>query len=49
MKRKYSTYVTKTKMKEVRVVYIMQIIEVLLPVYLNGIITAPIIKDVTVT
>ena len=47
MKRKYSVYVTRDKMKKIRVVYLVKIMEVLLPVYLKGTAIAPTTKDVT--
>ena len=36
MKRKYLVYVTRDKMKKIRVVYLVKILEVLLPIHLNG-------------
>ena len=47
MKRKYSVYVTGDKMKKIRVVYLVKIMEVLLPIYLNGTAIALTTKDVT--
>ena len=46
MKRKYLVYVTRDKMKKIRVVYLVKIMEVLLPIYLNGTAIAPTTKDV---
>ena len=43
----YSVYVTKDKIKKVRVVYLVKIIEVVLPIYLNGTAIAPTTKHVT--
>ena len=47
LKCKGSVYVTKDKMKKIRVVYLVKIMEVLLPIYLNGTTIAPTTKDVT--
>ena len=47
MKRKYSVYVTRDKVKKIRVVHLVKIMKVLLPIYLNGTTIAPTIKDVT--
>ena len=47
MKRKYLVYVTRDKMKKIRVVYLVKIMEVLLPIYLNGTAITPTTKDVT--
>ena len=47
MKLKYSVYVTRDKMKKIRVVYLVKTMELLLPIYLNGTAIAPTTKDVT--
>ena len=47
MKRKYSVYVTRDKVKKIRVVHLVKIMKVLLAIYLNGTTIAPTIKDVT--
>ena len=47
LKCKGSVYVTKDKMKKIRVVYLVKIMEVLLPIYLNGTTIVPTTKDVT--
>ena len=47
MKRKYSVYVTRGKMKKIRVVYLVKIMEVLLPIHLNLTAIAPTTKDAT--
>ena len=47
MKRRYSVYVTRDKMKKIRVVYLVKIMEVLLSIYLNGRAIAATTKDVT--
>ena len=47
MKRNYSVYVTRDKMKNIRFVYLVKIMQVLLSVYLNGTAIAATTKDVT--
>ena len=47
MKGKYSINVTKSKMKKIGVVYLVQIFAALLPTYLNGATIASATKDVT--
>ena len=47
MKLKYSVYVTRDKMIKIRVAYLVKIMELLLPIYLNGTAVAPTAKDVT--
>ena len=46
LKRKYSVYVVKNKIKK-QVVYLVKIGDVLLQIYLNGLTIAPTTKDVT--
>ena len=47
MKCKYSVYVTIDKMKTIRVLSLVKIIEVLLQIYLNETAITPTTKDVT--
>ena len=47
LKSKYSVYVAKDKMKKKSVVYLVKIMEVLSPNYLNVTTIASITKDVT--
>ena len=47
MKRKYSAYVTRDKTKKIRFVYLVKIMQVSLPIYLNGTAIALTTKDLT--
>ena len=47
LKRKYSVYVTKDKIKKISGLYLVKTMEALLPIYLNGTTIAPTTKNVT--